>query len=979
MKKKKELIFYSALVLLGTFCVSLLAKGKTLSFINADPTAHRIIINADNPITANDMDVFHHAGRRTLPTVDGSTRQFEYRQARFSGTEMELFTNHKYYDAYISNTERIGSLKTITISGVHHSAPYGGSPTPKFYMHWGWNYFEANEFYSFSNSKLDLYPGFEERNIDSSVTSYTFNFNNESPSYFYLAVGFEGVMVSFSQLEITYKDALGGCEATPEVTPQVVDEYFVYKQVHLGYEVIALRGDLNLTSVTIPSTVNGQNVIGIGQSAFIDNMRLQSVILPTTLKYINHSAFKNCIALQTIDFPTNLTEIQNGVFEGCSALHTVNFNNGFEVIGANSFSNCVSLNAITLPNSLKYIGYAAFKNCKSLTSFHVPATVDQIESRVLSGCSNLVSITVDSNSTRYSDDGGRNVILYPNNDRLIAGCKNSTITNSVKEIGDGSFAGQTDITTITIPANVAMIGVEAFAGCTSLTSIVLSTSSTNYVKESAFEGCTSLTSVTLPTSLESIEKAVFKNCTSLQSITIPDPVTRIGVAAFENTALTSLHISSNVTQIDHNDSAYDYSNSPFKGTAATLTSISVDPANANFDSRNDCNAIIRKDTNELIAGCKNTVIPNTVTSIGKSAFEGCTGMTSLTMPNSVTNVKLRAFKDCSNLANVTFSTGLTIIGERAFANCSSITALSLPAGLTTLEREVFYMCTGVTSLYLPATLITLDTTSFMGTAKSLTSIQVDLAHPYGSSRDSNGIFATLDGNNLLFLGCQTTVIPNDVVAIIDGAFAGSPFTSFEVPDHIYFVGSATFALCENLTTLTVASGNPIYDSRDNCNGIIETATNMLKVGIRTTNIPASVTSIENAAFLGMMGTTYTYSGSFNYISDMCFAYSANLTTFTIPNTVRFIGYAAFMYCDSLTSIVIPSSVDAMLNQVFSRCPNLETIYCEHTHKPAGWHDDWDQIDDGIGHPNRVKWYSETPVYGGNHWHYVGGVPTIWAI
>lgn len=93
----------------------------------------------------------------------------------------------------------------------------------------------------------------------------------------------------------------------------------------------------------------------------------------------------------------------------------------------------------------------------------------------------------------------------------------------------------------------------------------------------------------------------------------------------------------------------------------------------------------------------------------------------------------------------------------------------------------------------------------------------------------------------------------------------------------------------------------------------------------------------------------------------------------------YIGYAAFMYCDSLTSIFTPSSVDGMLNQVFSHSPNLETIYCEHTHKPAGWHDDWDQIDDGVGHPNRVKWYSETPVYGGNHWHYVGGVPTIWVI
>lgn len=566
---------------------------------------------------------------------------------------------------------------------------------------------------------------------------------------------------------------------------------------------------------------------------------------------------------------------------------------------------------------------------------------------------------------------------------LVAGCKNSTIPNTTKGLGEEAFAGQTELTAITIPTtNFYMMQSRAFAGCTSLTSINIPVNNNGdqyELYDEIFADCTSLSSVTLPSNLKSLPNGLFKDCTSLQSITIPDSVTKIGLAVFENTALTSLHISSNVTQIDHNDSEYSYNNSPFKGTAKTLTSITVDPANANFDSRNDCNAIIRKDTNELIAGSKNTVIPNTVTSIGKSAFEGCTDMTNLVMPNSVTQIKSFAFKDCSNLTNVTFSTSLTTIGNQAFSNCSSITALNLPSGLTRLGRQAFYLCTGVTSLYLPATLVNLDKTSFTGLAKSLTSIQVDPSHPYGSSRDCNGIFATIDGNNLLFLGCQTTVIPNDVVAIIDGAFACCSFTSFEVPDHIYFVGVSVFAQCENLTSLTVHSNNPIYDSRDNCNGIIETATNMLRVGIRTTTIPASVTSIENAAFLGMMGTTYTYSGSFNYISDMCFAYSPNLTTFTIPNTVRYIGHAAFMYCDSLTSIVIPSSVDAMLNQVFSRCPNLETIYCEHTHKPAGWHDDWDQIDDDIGHPNRVKWYSETPVYGGNHWHYVGGVPTIWAI
>ena len=191
-------------------------------------------------------------------------------------------------------------------------------------------------------------------------------------------------------------------------------------------------------------------------------------------------------------------------------------------------------------------------------------------------------------------------------------------------------------------------------------------------------------------SVTAIDSLAFWDCPGLTSIVIPNSVTEIGQEAFAK--------------------------------CPGLTSIVVESSNPKFDSRNNCNAIIETASNTLIAGCKNTTIPNSVTAIGDFAFQGCDGLTSIVIPNSV-----------------------TVIGWYAFESCDGLTSIVIPNSVTEIGYAAFDWCT------------------------ELSSIVVESGNPIFDSRDNcNAIIETAD--NTLIVGCKNTTIPNSVTAIGDFAF-----------------------------------------------------------------------------------------------------------------------------------------------------------------------------------------------------------------
>ena len=357
------------------------------------------------------------------------------------------------------------------------------------------------------------------------------------------------------------------------------------------------------------------------------------------------------------------------------------------------------------------------------------------------------------------------------------------------------------------------------------------------IGNSAFSRCSGLTSINIPNSITSIGEGAFSSCSGLTSVNIPNSVTSIGQGAFSN--------------------------------CSGMTSMTVDIDNTAFDSRDNCNAIIETATNTLIAGCKNTVIPNSVTSIGNSAFSGCSGMTSVNIPNSVTSIGNSAFSRCSGLTSVNIPNSVTSIGSSAFSRCSGLNNVNIPSSVTTISNNAFSGCSGLTSVNIP---------------NSVTSI---------------GDFAFSDCS-----GLTSVNIGNSVTSIGECAFLYcTSLTSVNIPNSVTSIAFEVFGYCNGLTSMTVDIDNTTYDSRDNCNAIIETATNTLIAGCKNTVIPNTVTTIGYFAFQGC----------------------SSLTSVNIPNSVTSIGYEAFQYCSGLTSINIPNSVTFITMSAFESCTSLRNL------------------------------------------------------
>ena len=207
------------------------------------------------------------------------------------------------------------------------------------------------------------------------------------------------------------------------------------------------------------------------------------------------------------------------------------------------------------------------------------------------------------------------------------------IGEGVTSIGDDAFFVYPSLASVEIPASVTSIGGSAFYNCTGLTSVSFATGS----------------------QLASIGNYAFNSCTSLASITIPNGVTTISNNAFNSAGLTSIAIPASVTSIG---------SLAFYG-CTSLETITVDAGNTVYDSRGNCNAIIETTSNTLVIGCKGTTIPNTVTSIGGEAFEGCSGLTSIEIPSSVTSIGNSAFAGCTSLQPPYSSSG----SRRAHISC----------------------------------------------------------------------------------------------------------------------------------------------------------------------------------------------------------------------------------------------------------------------------------------------------------------------
>ena len=728
---------------------------------------------------------------------------------------------------------------------------------------------------------------------------------------------------------------------------------------------------------------------------------LTSVTIPSSVRHIDEDAFYGCGGLTSV----NISDIS----AWCKVSYSMNehisnpfyyadhlFLNGKEVkdliipnnvtsINSYAFFGCNGLTSVTIPNSVTSVGSYAFYGCNGLTSVTISNSVISVGSNAFSGCNGLISIKVDSDNKKYDSRSSCNAIIETSTNTLIAGCKKTVIPNSVTSVGGYAFYNCSGLTSVTIPNSVTSIGYDAFygtawynnqvdglvyagriaykykgempanthitikdgtlgitqgafSGCSGLTSINIPNSVTS-IGSSAFSGCSGLTSVAIPNSVESIGDRAFLGCSVLTTVIIPNSVTSIGSSAFQGCrGLTSVTIPNSVNSIGDN---------AFSGCSG-FTSIIVENGNAQYDSRNNCSAIIETSSNTLIVGCKNTIIPNGVTSIGSSAFFSCSGLTSITIPNGLTSIGNSAFQSCSGLTSVTIPNSVTSIGNSAFQSCSGLTSVTIPNSMTSIGNSVFDGCSGLTSVTIPNSVESIGDWAFSG-CNGLTTVIIP-----------NSV---LDVGDFAFYGCSGLIsltIPNSVTSIGDCAFYGTAWYDNQ-PDGLVYAGKMVYKYKGEIPT------NTHIIIKDGTLGIADNAF-YYRNGLTSVTIPNSVTSIGSSAFAGCSGlTSVTIPNSVTSIGFAAFLSCSGLTSVTIPNSVTSISSYTFNGCIGLTSIIIPNSVESICYFAFSGCSSLTSVAIPNSVTSIGW-----------GAFNDTGWYNNQPeglVYAGSvAYKYKGRMP-----
>ena len=536
-----------------------------------------------------------------------------------------------------------------------------------------------------------------------------------------------------------------------------------------------------------------------------------------------------------------------------------------------------------------YLAGRNFQDVQALTSVHIGSGCTKMSGRdYFKNCENLTAITVSDKSTIYDSRDNCNAIIKTSTNTMVQGCKTTTIPSTVTAIGEAAFA-EIPITAITIPENVTSLEDWALCG-------------------------TDLVEVTIPSTVTSYGMYIFEGCSKLEKITTPS---------------------------------------------------------LGYSFCHECTSL------------KEVVFSNaSISYINERAFEDCTSLTSITIPNSVTSIDYNAFQNCSGLTSATLPANLTSIGDYAFQNCSSLTELkfnnykdiwknNVSKGdnwLTGAGTDVVICLDGdEPAVYYEEYTATLTTTSDNQIVKVLNNtsntgyVKIDdvkqssvnnyytiatagehtITYGYASSSFASQQFGTcdietieiptgfsLDTRVFEYSKLKTCTLPSDLSTLNEEVFYHcEELTGLTIPANVTKIYKRFAPKCPNLVSLVVDTDNTTYDSRDNCNAIIETSTNKMIYSCASTTIPASVTALGDGAFDDNNGIKkVVIPKTVTSIGDWVFSYTSGMTDCIIESEITEIGGNMFSGCYALSSLTLPATVTSTSSNSFQYCEKLKEIH-----------------------------------------------------
>lgn len=744
----------------------------------------------------------------------------------------------------------------------------------------------------------------------------------------------------------------------------------------------AFAYNTTLKKVVLPSTLQA-----IDERAFIGCTALQSIVIPPSVEEIGLRAFSGCSSLASITFPevmpeksigdeafygcgiTTLTlpkgvkQVGKEAFMKCRKLTKVNFADDYQVISQEMFAECSSLEEIDFPSSIGGMNSMAFYCCP-LKKVVIPSTIKYMPWDAFLYCEKLTEFVIlDSDEELgvwYADDDedltklktfylGRNLNyidddimthLYPS--QLTIGPK---VTNIPKIFGDGiqeitsyiidptsvpeNFSNKVKANAVlkvrpesydaycNAPGWKDFFFIEKFTGGETYVGIAIDEKNfpdpvfrqlvwDNYDKN--HNGGFSVDEAALVTKLDLSSMGItnlkgIEYFTSLIELRCNDNMlTSLDLS--KNTALKVLYCKNNRIK----DSAMDELIASLPNSGGNF--YALQPNNSgeqNIVTKEQITAAKNKgwtiyyytgskwevyegqssEKPEVGTVCNVTVgnnelafkvTDNNSMEVEVSAANEGEVSGTLSIPKtveidgytySVTSIGNEAFWTCHSLKSVTIGNSVRNIGEGAFRDCSGLTSVIIPNSVTGIGNYAFDGCNSLTSVNLPNSLTTIGVQAFYGC-----------------------------------IGLTSVTIPNSVT----------------------FIDNSAFILCYRLTSIKVESGNKIYDSRNNCNAIIETASNTLIIGCKNTIIPNTVNNIGEGAFAGCSGlTSIIIPNSVKSIENWAFQDCGGLTSVSIPNSVTIIGRGTFQNCYNLTSVTIPNSVTTIGNEAFAYCSSLTSV------------------------------------------------------